>query len=76
MCSEKGLTPNSLCRELGLSGGVVKRWKNDEFPSVEHLMKISDCFRVSVDYLIGRTHLICVKKSKPKTRREKACTGF
>lgn len=43
-------------RYCGLANGTVGKWKNSSYkPSIDYLIKISDYFDVSIDYLIGRS---------------------
>ncbi|GHV17990.1 hypothetical protein FACS189425_05520 [Clostridia bacterium] len=41
-------------REVGLANGSIRRWDNS-IPSADKLGIVADFFRVSVDYLLGRT---------------------
>lgn len=56
LCSQKNLKPNPVAKEIGVSSGIVSKWKNlGTLPSGETLLKIADYFDCSVDYLLGRT---------------------
>ena len=44
-----------LARRLNISKQTVSNWENDNIqPSVEMLIHLSEVFRVSTDYLLGR----------------------
>ena len=53
LCSERGTTPTSVCKALGLSTALPTNWKNGRFPSGTTLLKIANYFGVSVNYLLG-----------------------
>lgn len=55
LCMNKGIKPNALVDEIGVSSGIITKWKNGTTPNGETLKKIADYFDVSVDYLLGRT---------------------
>lgn len=43
-----------LARRLGVTKQSVSNWENDNIqPSVEMLVKIAKCLKVSTDYLLG-----------------------
>lgn len=55
LCLQKNTKPNPVAKEIGISSGIVTKWKNeDTLPNGETLLKIADYFDVSVDYLLGR----------------------
>jgi len=57
LCLEKDTKPNPVAKKIGISSGIVTKWKNeDTLPNGETLLKIADYFDVSVDYLLGRTN--------------------
>lgn len=57
LCLEKDTKPNPVAKKIGISSGIVTKWKNeDTLPNGETLLKIADYFNVSVDYLLGRTN--------------------
>jgi len=50
---QKGLSLNSLGKELGVTGGAISAWElGHKEPNVDMIKKIGDFFMVSVDYLI------------------------
>ena len=56
MCTLKGTKPNPLAKEIGISSGIVTKWKTiGTLPNGETLVKIADYLNCSVDYLLGRT---------------------
>ena len=52
LCNDNHTRPNPVAKELGYSSGVVTKWKNGSLPQTEALIKISQYFNVSIDYLI------------------------
>ncbi len=55
LCNENGKKPNPLAKELGISSGAVTKWKTGGIPSGETLLKLSEFFDCSIDYLLGKT---------------------
>ena len=54
LCNSKGLTPNAVTKQLGLSNAAATYWKQGAVPSGKSLEKVADFFGVSIDYLRGR----------------------
>lgn len=53
---ENKLTQRDLAYQLGLTANCICEWeKGRSEPSSESLIKLSNIFAVSVDYLLGRT---------------------
>ncbi len=53
---EFGITQKQLADAIGVSQQSVNKYENHKIePDIETLIKISDCFNTSVDYLIGHT---------------------
>ena len=48
-----GKRPNPVGKEIGLSSGIISKWKNGGIPNGETLMKLARYFNVSTDYLLG-----------------------
>jgi DNA-binding XRE family transcriptional regulator len=49
---------------VGVSKQCVSNWENDNvLPSIEMLTKIANIFKVSTDYLLGRTKKIFIDVS-------------
>ena len=57
ICLEKGISPNGLCKAIGLSNATATRWKNGSIPNNSTLLKISKYLNVPVDYLLGKTDI-------------------
>lgn len=60
---EKGLTQAELANLLNLGQSTIAMYeKNQRQPDPETLERLADFFRVSVDYLLGRTdfHARCL----------------
>ncbi|MCI8388122.1 MAG: helix-turn-helix transcriptional regulator [Clostridiales bacterium] len=56
MCSEKGIKPNPVAKQINISSGILTKWKvYGTLPNGETLIKIADYLNCSVDYLLGRT---------------------
>ena len=56
LCISKNTKPNSVAKDIGISSGVVTKWKNGTtIPNGETLIKIADYLDCSIDYLLGRT---------------------
>lgn len=55
MCKQNKISITKLCSEIGLSSGVLSKWKSGSIPNGETLIKIADYLNCSVDYLLGRT---------------------
>ena len=55
LCEKANIKPNPLAKQLGISSGVLNKWKNGGIPNSNSLVKIADYFSVSTDYLLGRT---------------------
>ncbi len=53
LCLRSGKRPNPIGKEIGLSSGIISKWKNGGIPNGETLMKLAKYFDVSVDYLLG-----------------------
>ncbi len=52
---EKGLSQIALAKELQVSKSVISLWELDgSDPTLTNLIKISDFFNVSIDYLAGK----------------------
>ena len=52
---EKGLTQQGLAYFLDVSQQCISEWENDKIePTLSNLVRIADCFEVSIDFLVGR----------------------
>lgn len=54
LCDDKKVTFAEVERETGISNGQIRRWDTSS-PKSENVGKVADYFKVSVDYLLGRT---------------------
>ena len=57
LCNEIGKTPTGVGKELGVDGSTVNYWKNGHTPTQRILAKIASYFKVSIDYLCGKTDI-------------------
>jgi len=49
------LTQSELAEVLGIKRSAINRYENGHaYPSIEMLLKMSEYFNVSVDYLLGK----------------------
>ena len=55
LCTERGLKPHPVAKELKIASGTVTQWKNGSVPNGETLIKLANYFNCSVDYLLGRS---------------------
>ncbi len=60
LCIRNGKKPNPVGKEVGLSSGIISKWKNGGIPNGETLMKLARYFNVSTDYLLGLSPYIQV----------------
>lgn len=53
---EKGLSQRMVAEQLGLSKPIISQYESGQrLPSVPKLIQLSKYYRVSLDYLCGRT---------------------
>lgn len=53
--AEKGLSQIALAKELQVSKSVISLWELDgSDPTLSNLIKISEYFKVSIDFLAGK----------------------
>ena len=51
-----GMNQVEFAKKLNITKQCVSNWENDNVqPSIDMLVKIADFFKVSTDYLLGRT---------------------
>ncbi len=56
LCKEKNVTNYKVSKDLHFDQSYITRWFSKNYlPSLELLDLISDYFKVSLDYLLGRT---------------------
>ena len=54
LCEKNKKTPTGVITELNISRGSVTHWKSGKVPQHTTLLKISNYFGVTVDYLLGK----------------------
>lgn len=53
---DKKLTQSELAKQLEVSGNTIYSWENDkQEPSMSTLLKLSEIFEVSLDFLFGKS---------------------
>lgn len=50
LCSQKGVSPTSVCLAVGLSNSAYTQWSEHSMPRKTTLVKICDYFGVPYDY--------------------------
>jgi len=56
LLDERDITAYKLSQATGISNGNLSEYKSGaKIPTAENLIKIADYFKVSTDYLLGRT---------------------
>ncbi len=51
---ESGLSQEELAEQLGVSRQAVSKWENDSgYPEMEKMIRLSQIYQVSLDYLVG-----------------------
>ena len=55
LCRERGETPNSVAKKLGIPSGSVTAWKKGTEPRSKTVWKLVDFFGVDFNYMLGRT---------------------
>ena len=56
LCKDKDITYYQVSKDLHFDQSYITRWLNKNYlPSLELLELLSDYFKVSIDYLLGRT---------------------
>ncbi len=51
LCEAEGIKPTALLAKLGMSKGSLANWKEGKLPTGEILVRFSEHFGVSIDYL-------------------------
>lgn len=55
LCSQRGVSPSSAVKAIGLATANPTYWKRGSIPKGDTLQKLADYFGVSVDYLLGKS---------------------
>ncbi len=56
LCNERGESPSAVCVKLGLSNSTYSMWDENSMPRKATLLRMSDYFGVSVEYLKGESN--------------------
>lgn len=51
-CNIKGVAPNKVCADIGLSNSIYSNWTDESVPRRATLMKLADYFDISVEDLL------------------------
>lgn len=51
LCESEGIKPTTLLSSMGMSKGSLANWKDGKLPTGEVLVRFSEHFGVSIDYL-------------------------
>lgn len=55
---QKSWSQSDLAKRIEVSREIIGRYeRNDAIPSIEIAKKLADAFEISLDYLVGKTHL-------------------
>ena len=54
-CASNSLTVSAFEQKCGLPNGLVSKWKNGGYPSIQTLKKISEATEISVETWIDET---------------------
>lgn len=52
LCLQHGITPSSVTQLLGMSKGTMSNWKKGGTPNGDAVVRFSEHFNVSTDYLL------------------------
>lgn len=52
LCKKNDITVSGLAKQLGMSTGTIAKWKNGAVPNGETILKFSQYFGTSTDYLL------------------------
>lgn len=56
---KKKVNTDQLAKELGVTVRAIQLWENRQSrPDIDRLISIADYFGVTVDYLVGRSHIL------------------
>ena len=62
--ASRGLTQKDVYTAIGLSPIVYQRYEYGRSPSYEKLLSLADYFKVSLDYLVGRSNTPYILKNE------------
>lgn len=69
LMSENNISGKQLAAVIGVSPGLISDWKSGRItPSKDNLIKLSEYFNVTTDYLLGKTG---AKKELPPAEAER-----
>ena len=69
MCAQKNVTPSKAAEDIGLNRAAVSKWQKGGKPSAVNLLKLSNYFGVTTDYLLDQEN-----HSEEKTETPPALT--
>lgn len=52
LCDREGISPTAITEKLGMSKGTVSNWRHGGTPNGEAIVRFSERFNVSTDYLL------------------------
>ena len=55
LCAEKGVSPDKLCKDLGLSNATATKWRKGAEPRNATKKAVADYFKVSIEYITGES---------------------
>ena len=65
LCEERGVTPTSVCKSIGLSNSAFSAWSDTSLPRNSTVKKIADHFGVTPEYFTSdREESLQIKLSK------------
>ena len=76
LCKQCGVKPTPLIKELGYSAGNIKRWENGATVNSDILVALAEHFKVSVDYLLGRTETPFIEHDELSADEIKLVTDY
>lgn len=58
LCADRGMSPAAVCKEIGLSNSAYSKWTDTTIPRQTVLVKCSEFFGVSIEYLKGEEDIV------------------
>lgn len=82
ICEKNNTSVSAMVQYLGMSKGVVTKWKNGCLPNGETIVKIAEYFNVSADYLLTgkisynelnkqEQEILCLYRKLPESGKER-----